>query len=344
MIKLLSAVLASSVATGVMAQDDAPASFTCPVMPDPVIGLDHGSRYIDDDKSRSSFDDASNDDVNAQLEPIDAFITALVGAANMALTDDINRAAAGACVIDGLASWAEADALRELATMNAQLAVPSRIAGLAFAYGQVRPLQEASDQTALIDNWLARRASATMDYFDTDAPPNASRNNLRAWAALGVARVGLIIDDAPMQDWAASSVRLVACQAADDGSLPLEMAREHLALHYQIHAVAPLVVTAALLPDQDLFRACDMAVHRSVDFVVKAFADPTLAEEVAGHPQTYFDGSEELRGFELAWAVPYLTLFYAPDLKELVKDLGTLGSSKLGGRQDLLWVPVTEPA
>lgn len=338
------AVLASGIASGVVAQDKMPVTFDCPVMPDPVIGLDHGSRYTDDDKSRSSFDEASNDDVNTQLEPIDTFITELVKVANTALSDESTRAEGATCVIDSLAVWAEADALRDLATMNAQLAVPSRIAGLALAYGQVRPLVSASGNTALIEDWLMRRADATMVYFDNDAPPNASRNNLRAWAALGVAQVGLIADNDTMQDWAASSVRLVACQAAEDGSLPLEMAREHLALHYQIHAVAPLVVTAALLPEHDLFRICEMAVHRTIDFVVEAFADPTLAEDVTGHTQTYFNGSEELRAFELAWAVPYLTLFYAPALANLVKDLGILSNSKLGGRQDLIWGALEEPA
>lgn len=337
------AILASSITTAAMAQDDTPDDFSCPVMPDPVIGLDHGSRYIDDDTSRSSFDGESNDDVNAQLAPIDDFITSLVTVANRAIADGADSDQSAACVVDSLAIWAEADALSDLATMNAQLAVPSRIAGLALAYGQVRPYVSGSDETTLIEDWFARRASATMDYFDNDAPPNASRNNLRAWAGLGVAQVGLIVTDQAMQDWAANSVRLVVCDAGADGSLPREMARAHLALHYQLHAVAPLVVTAALLPDYDLFRACDMAIHRSVDFVVKAFADPMFVQDVSGHEQTYFDGSEELRAFEMAWAVPYLTLFYAPALKAMVKDFGTLSNSKLGGRQDLLWIGTEQP-
>ena len=119
----------------------------------------------------------------------------------------------------------------------------------------------------------------------------------------------------------------------------LEMARRDLALHYQLHAVTPLVVTAALLNDAkpDLFDACDGAIHRAVDFVVAAFDDPKLAEGIAGRKQSYFDGSEKLRAFELAWAEAYLSLFDDAELRAFVESYGDLGNSKLGGRQSILW-------
>ena len=45
--------------------------------------LDYGSRYTATDQSRSSFDDASNAEVNAQLKPVDAFVTDMTVAANV---------------------------------------------------------------------------------------------------------------------------------------------------------------------------------------------------------------------------------------------------------------------
>lgn len=336
---LLPCFLACAIATATQARPDDTDPFVCAVFPDPVINLNHGSRYIDDDDSRSTFDDDLNDDVNAQLNPIDNFISTLANTANHAVSDDEDRLVAAQCVMSGLAEWADANALSDLATMNAQLAVPSRIAGLAFAYAQVREFLPTSDDSDLVEDWLSKRTIAMMEYFDTDAPPMASKNNLRAWAALAAARVGLVVDDQEMIDWADASVRLVACQAASNGTLPLEMKRNHLALHYQLHGVGPLVVTAALLEplDHQLFLACDMAIHRAVYFIVDAFDDPTTTEKLTGYPQTYFDGSEELRGFELAWATSYLSLFYAPRLQSLTEEFGPLGNSKLGGRQTLLW-------
>lgn len=331
--------MGASMATSACVHDAAADAFVCGATPMPVINLDHGSRYTAGDKSRSDFDDASNDDVNAQLKPVDAFVTDLALAANRAVSTPADRAAASDCVLQALAVWAKADALSNLATMNAQLSTPSRVAGLAFAYAQVKPFLPPSDDQALVEGWLADRATATMLFFDTEAPKNASKNNLRAWAALAVARIGLTVDDAAMIDWADASVRLVACQAAPDGSLPLEMARDTLALHYQVHAVAPLVVTAALLQAQghDLFVACDRAIHRTVRFVLAGFDDPDLVANMTGHPQSYFDGTEELRNFELAWAEAYLSIFHAPQLTKFIADYGALGNSKLGGKQSLLW-------
>ena len=331
--------LAIALPTAALAEEEKAYVFACTAIQTPVVSLDHGSRYAAKDKSRSEFDEACNADVNAQLPPVDDFISALSAAANQALRSEADRQVAVDCVLTGLATWAKADALSDLTTMNANLSKPPRLVGIAFAYAQIMPLLSASDDRALVERWLAERAHATMAYFDTDAPPKTSRNNLRAWAALGVARIGLTVGDAAMVDWADASVRLVVCDVAADGSLPLEMARKELALHYQVHAVAPLVVTAALLQAEghDLFRACDNAIHRAVRFVVPAFDDPALVTGIAGHAQTYFNGKEDLRGFEMAWAHAYLTLFYAPALAEFTQQFGQLGNSKLGGRQSLLW-------
>jgi poly(beta-D-mannuronate) lyase len=326
-------------ATFAHAEEAAPKPFVCKAVPEPVVSLDHGSRYVAKDKSRSDFDEASNKDVNAQLKPVDTFISDLAIAANRAVSTKADQSVAAECVLSGLAVWASADALSDLATMNAQLSAPSRIAGLAFAYAQIKPFLAESEAQKMVETWLSDRARASMAYFDTGAPTNASRNNLRAWAALAVARIGLTVEDQSMQDWADASVRLVACQAAPDGSLPLEMAREELALHYQLHAVAPMVVAAALLQadGRDLFNACDRAIHRAVGFVLDGFEDPKLVETLTGHPQSYFDGTEELRSFELAWAPAYLSVFHAPRLSAFVEDFGELGNSKIGGRQSLLW-------
>jgi len=338
---LKSAVLAICLTQPVIsfAQAKSTDAFVCAKMPSPVITLDHGSRYIAKDDSRSKFDTESNADVNAQLAPVDDFISALSQAANHALTSDEDQQLAADCVITGLAAWARVNALSELGTMNAQLSAPSRIAGLAFAYAQVRPLLAQSTETVLIEAWLKARAVATMLYFDTDAPKNASRNNLRAWAALAVARIGLTVQDDIMLSWADASVRLVVCDVAADGSLPLEMRRKELALHYQLHSVAPLVITAALLQaaGHDLFMACDRAIHRTVAFVLNAFDDPELAKAISGYDQTYFSGKDDLRGFEMAWASAYLSLFYSPALTGFTEKFGDLGNSKLGGRQSLLW-------
>jgi poly(beta-D-mannuronate) lyase len=316
---------------------DPPVPFVCPALGPPVIRLDHGSRYNAKDKSHSNFDNASNAEVNAQLKPVDDFVSDMVGAANTALSATEPKATA--CVVDGLTAWASAGALGDMGSVNAGLSVPSRVAGLAYAWAEVKPLVQDGAQSDAIESWLAGLAHASMDFFDSEAPGHSARNNLRAWAGLAVARVGLTLKDEAMIDWADASVKLVACSAAPDGSLPLEMARKELALHYQLHALTALVTTAVLLQQEGhtLFQACDGSLHRSIRFAVEAFADPTLVTKLAGAKQSYFDGSDKLQGFELAWAAGYLATFYDPELAAFVKPFKPLANSKLGGLQSLLW-------
>ena len=72
-----------------VAKDD---PFTCPATPTPVVMLDHGSRYVAEDASRSDFDEAANSDVNAQLKPVDDLIVDLAKLANKARAADADPA------------------------------------------------------------------------------------------------------------------------------------------------------------------------------------------------------------------------------------------------------------
>jgi len=314
---------------------------TCVQAPEPVVSLSYGSRYTAGSEDRSDFDESSNAEVNAALKPVDDFIVDLANGTNLAQRGGDDAAGAADCVLDAILVWAEADALSDLGTMNAQISSPSRLGGIALAYLQAAPLASADDpgRRTVIDGWLIARMQASMVYFDTEAPPGSSRNNLRAWAGLAGAAVGSATGDAAVLDWAAGSLELVACQADADGALPLEMGRGALALHYQLHAAAPLVVGAALLADEerDLFEVCDGAIHRIVAFVPKAFNDPSLVEAKAGERQSYVTGEEELKGFQLAWADAYLARFANTALSTFVEGYRPLANSKLGGAQELLW-------
>lgn len=316
-----------------------------------VISLGYPSRYTADSKTRSDFDSKNNAAVDAALGPIDDFVNQLATTSNRALIafggDPASAdAKLGAdCVIEHIYQWAKLDALSRLETEGARMSVASRVGGIAFAYATAAPMATQDDRMAVIRDWLHARATTTMAYFDTEAPDRTSRNNLRAWAALSVARIGLTLQDDGMLDWADASVRLVACDANPDGSLPTEMSRGPLALHYQIHAIGPLVITAALLQPRGamLFDACDRAIPRAAGFIVAAIDDPKLVEAHAAAVQKFDAAPEKLRAFEYAWTTAYLA--HVPDLavQGLVdriaaqKDAKPFSNSKLGGDQSLFW-------
>jgi poly(beta-D-mannuronate) lyase len=165
---------------------------------------------------------------------------------------------------------------------------------------------------------------------------------LRAWAALGGASVASILDDPALRSWAAWSVSNVLCSANADGSLPQEMGRGSFALHYQLHAIAPLVVATLLLDRQgvDLQQTCDASLARIVAFAVDDLDSGAATQAITGEVQSYFDGTDTLDGFNLAFIEPYLQLDQMPDreaLDRLADPFRPLSYSKLGGNQTLIW-------
>ncbi|WP_406720777.1 alginate lyase family protein [Thioclava litoralis] len=305
----------------------------------PVVSLSYGSRYTEDSETRSEFDEASNREVNEALKPVDMFISKLARESNRALSRKGERGEASAhCVFDRLETWAQADALSDLGSMNAQISVPSRLGGIVFAYRNALEVATPDPvQKDHIDNWLKARAQAHMTYFDTDAPERASRNNLRQWAGLAVALVGLTTEDEAMIAWANETVDYTACHADPDGALPLEMERGELSLHYQMHAVTPLVVTAALLTENTPlkpFDACEGAISKIVNYTLAGLEDPSAIETRTGVAQKMDD---DLKSYDFAWGAAYLKYEDSSELSEIVSEFPGLSNSKLGGDQSLVW-------
>lgn len=313
-----------------------PAIAACGAVPDPVISLSFESRYAVDDPSRSEIDIEAEAAAKEALGDLDRFITDLSTRTDEAVVGGDRDAAA--CVMAALATWAQADALSDLGGETVQLTIGSRIAALALIAAQVAPAAPAAD-TSAVTAWLARRMDSQMTFWET-APDGAASGNLRAWAALAAAATSLLTQDPVTRGWAAWSLSYVACTAAPDGSLPQEMRRKQLALHYQVHAVTPLVVTAALLEQQGMpvMNRCARALDRIVDFTLDDLAAGGAASAAhAGAPQTLNTGIDGLKDFQLAWAEAWLSLRANPELETTIAPRRPLRYSKLGGDQTRLW-------
>lgn len=321
--------------TSASANDEA----VCAAAPEPVISLSHGSRYTAESESRSDIDEASNAEVNAALGPIDDFLRDLTRSANAVTRGDDDQVAQANCVIEQIATWAEADAFSELKTITANFSIGGRLAGFAFAYMQAAPYATNPEQRAVIEDWLRIRAEEQMLFWEEDATQGAKRGNLRAWATLAINLIADITDDPVALRWSAWSATFLQCQALEDGSLPQEMRRGKYALHYQLHAISPLVVTTLLLERQGMSikGVCDNALDRIVTFAVNDIDDGKASEAYSGKVQTYFDGTDTLDSFEMAWLEAYLLLSPNPELEALADRFRPLSHSKLGGDQALIW-------
>jgi poly(beta-D-mannuronate) lyase len=320
----------------------AQAGFACDAPPDPVGALAYGSRYTEDSTTRSDIDAAGEAAAEDALRPIDDFLRDLTERANDVLKGDADPTAQADCIVSQVSVWAQANALGDLQSETAGLTIGSRIAGFALVMLQVAPHSTRTDDLAGINQWLAGLMQTQMTFWEQDAPKGARQGNLRAWAALAGSATARLTQDVSIRAWSTWSVSYVLCTAAPDGSLPREMARGRLALKYQLHATAPLVVATLLLSKDgiDLTPTCDNALRRIVDYAIADLAAGAMTRAITGEEQSFFDGSDTLEGFHLAWAVAYLMLDPAAAgdaFAGLTETYGALNYSKLGGNQQLLW-------
>ncbi|WP_106746444.1 alginate lyase family protein [Yoonia maritima] len=333
-ISIAGAGILMSFASPALADEEA-----CAAAPEPVVTLGFGSRYTDDSKSRSEIDDESNAEVNAALGPIDDFVRDLTQIANNVTKGDGDRVEQADCAIAQMLTWAEADAFSELNTITANFSIGSRLGAFAMVYRQVVPYATDIQARDVIEDWLGRRATEQMTFWEEDATSGAKTGNLRAWATLGINLVGQIRNDPIALSWSEWSATYLQCQALADGSLPQEMRRGKYALHYQLHAVAPLVLTTLLLEQQgrSIKGVCDNALDRIVAFTIADLETGEASAAYSGKEQSLFDGTEELESFQMAWLEAYLVLSPNPDIDAYADRFRPMSNSKLGGDQALLW-------
>lgn len=333
---LLACLPAAGLSAGpARAQDPA----TCGAAPDPVISLSFVSRYAEGDENRTTIDPAREAEAEVALAPLDRFIDALADRTKSLYSGRVrDRQAAADCILDQLGHWAEADALSDLGTETVRLTIGSRYAAFALILWQTLPYAPDHPRRAAILAWLDRRMEAQMAFWP-EAPRGARTGNLRAWAGLAAAALSVQTGQTELRDWADAAITEVLCSANPDGSLPQEMSRGEFALHYQLHAIAPLVTATVLLERQGIraSRHCDGALHRIVGFAVADLSDGARTKAITGVEQSLFNGSEQLTVFQLAWIEQYQILRKSDTLEALAKDLRPLIYTKLGGDQTALW-------
>lgn len=330
--------IAAAIATAPAAQA---ADETCFKTPTPVMSLGFGSRYEADSKSRSDIDEESDAAVTKALKPIDQFIQNLAKIVSKAQTekDIATRRAYHRCVVDSVYAWAKADALNDMRTFNAKLSVPARIGGLAILFAESRDqVPGLHDRERIVEKWLQKRAQEIVYFFENEATKGAARNNLRAWASMAVGEVGVLNRDRGLVEWSILSNNTMITNAATDGSLPLEMNRQRYALHYQLHAMTPLVASVARLCEAGYGKGgADLDKLRTMaHFSVKAVKDPKIVQKINGKSQTVKPGLKN-NLTSLAWLEPYVALTNDLDMEKEFASLRPLSNSKLGGNQTNLY-------
>ncbi|NYF78326.1 alginate lyase family protein [Granulicella arctica] len=205
--------------------------------------------------------------------------------------------------------------------------------GLSMAYLKVLKSPFVSNQQRTdIQSWLVQMAESVRDFYNSMTRQNAgdSRNNLIYWAGLGVAATGVAADRSDLFDWGIAQYRLGVGQIGTDGTLPLEMDRASMALHYHLFASAPLVLLAELAKPNgiDLYEANNGAIHRLVKVTVRELGNPSFFQQRTGVAQVM---PEELDGEIIGWAIPYQRRFPDPVLASLLAKTKSTSYWMMGG-------------
>jgi poly(beta-D-mannuronate) lyase len=274
------------------------------------------------------------------VAPVRAYVAGIVGLADGWMRSSPARSAFAAEAVGRLRVWADADAL--LGDFNQQGSFERKwtLGSLALAYLKVREAP-AVDRAALatVQVWLVKIAHEVM--LDYEQPKKSSnRNNHAYWAGLAVAASGVAANDHQLFDWGISRGRLGLAQIGADGTLPLELARKSLALHYHVFALAPLILLAEIavangVPFYDENRG---ALRRLVDRVLVGMDHPETFETLVHAAQEF---TVPPGAAHLAWAEAYEARFHDPRLAKWLPMSRPLVDVRLGGDQTLAFGPAS---
>lgn len=307
------------------------ASYTCPAAPE--LPRDFATNSYYSDSHYSVIDPVRKQKYEQSVADIEDFSRMVVKAADAYRTTG-SRAAAQ-CVATLLDGAAKQKALA--GTMDGHQAFYVQkwnLGSWAIAYLKIRDSGVVTPaQASQIQKWFKNLADSVRGYIDDRRQHGASKeayNNHLYWAGLAVAAAATADNDRTMFRWALVCYKQGARDIAKDGTLPLEMNRGQMALHYHLFSLAALVMVAEFGEANgiDLYAEHDYAIKRLVARCVEGLLDPSFFQSQSGVPQVT---TPEIEAWQIGWAQPYTRRFPDPKIQALLAKAGRLNYTMLGG-------------
>jgi poly(beta-D-mannuronate) lyase len=307
------------------------APFTCPAAPQLPHDFATNSYYTD--SHHSIVDPALKKKYQDSVAGIEDFSRAVVKAADAFQTTG-SRAAAE-CVASLLGSAAKQKALAGTMQSNQASYVQKwNLAAWAVAYLKIRDSGVGSnDQRTDITKWLEKLAEDSREYIEerrTHSGAHDAYNNHLYWAGFAVAAAAVASDDRGLFRWGMDAYKQGVHDIREDGTLPLEMDRGQMALHYHLFSLAPLVMLAEFgeANGVDLYAERDYAIKRLVARCVGGLEDPSYFQQRTGVAQVT---EAEIGPGQISWAQPYTRRFPDPKISALLAKASRLNYTMLGG-------------
>jgi poly(beta-D-mannuronate) lyase len=307
------------------------APYACPAAPRLPHDFATNSYYID--QRHSIPDPVLKKRYEDSVAGIEEFSRAVVKAADDYQTK--GSAAAAQCVFSLLDSAAQQKILT--GTMDGHQAFYVQgwnLGTWAVTYLKVRGSGLASEEQArAIISWLKKLAEENRGYYDEKRRarhPNDSDNNHLYWAGFGVAAAGIANDDRKLFDWGVDAYKDGVRDIREDGTLPQEMARGQMALHYHFYALAPLLFLAEFGETNglELYSERHFAIRRLIARCISGFQDPGFFQQRTGVAQVT---DPRIQAWEISWAQFYTRRFPDAQIAELMGQAERLSYTTLGG-------------
>jgi poly(beta-D-mannuronate) lyase len=304
--------------------------WSCPVVPRLPHHFATNSYYVD--SHHSVIDPALRKRYEDSVAPIEGFSRDVVTAADAYRTKGSRSAAE--CVTALLAEAAAQKALT--GSMNGHQASYVQgwnLGSWAVAWLKVRSSGVASlEQSTGIRAWLKRLAEENRGYYEKKRQQHSTDavNNHLYWAGFAISAAAIASDDYRLLEWGLDAYRHGARDIRDDGTLPMEMDRGQMALHYHLYALAPLVLLAEFgeANGVDLYAERDYAIRRLVSRCIAGLQDATFFERRTGVPQVT---TPRIEAWEIGWAQSWLRRFPDPVISQLLSKAPWLNYTTWGG-------------
>ena len=307
------------------------AEYRCPNVP--ALPQDFATNSYYSDPHHSIIDPILKKKYEDSVAGIDDFSRDVVKAADAFQTSG-NRSAAH-CVDFLLRNAARQKALA--GTMEGHQAVYVQgwnLGAWSVAYLKVRNSGAFKDEDGReIAEWLKKLAHANREYYDLKTRhggPSDAHNNHLYWAGFAITAAAIASDDRGLFRWGLDAYKEGAHDIAKDGTLPMEMDRGQMALHYHLYALAPLIMIAEFADANgiDLYSEHGFSIKRLVARCVAALEDPSFFQQHTGVQQVT---TPEIAAWEISWAQPYTRRFPDAKISELMSKAPRLNYTMLGG-------------
>lgn len=312
-----------------VAATDAP--YTCPAAPQLPHDFATNSYYID--SHHSVPDPVLKKKYEDSVAGIENFSRAVIKAADAFQTTG-SRAAA-TCVTSLLGSAADQKALAGVMEGHQASYVQGWNLG-AWAVGFLKVRSSGAvtgEQEKRIADWLKKLATENREYYEHEREhrgPSDAHNNHLYWAGFAIAAAAIAANDRGLFRWAMDAYKEGVGDIGADGTLPMEMDRGQMALHYHLYALAPLMMLAEFGEANgiDLYAEHNYAIKELIARCVAGLEDPSFFQQRTGVAQVT---DPEIEGWQISWAQPYTRRFPDAKISQLLAKASRMNYTMLGG-------------